>query len=243
MLSIIIPTFNEEKLLPGLLKSIKEQSFKDIEIIMADNNSTDDTCLIASELGIKVVKGGMPANGRNNGARFARGEWLLFLDADVILPPNFLKRAIREIKKRNFGVASCLVQPLSDKRMDRFLHNVVNWYMGAVRKISPHAPGSCIFIRKEIHQLIGGFNEEMKLAEDHDYVSRASKVTKFGLLRDVRILVSVRRLDKDGRLNISLKYLGVEAHLFLLGPIYSNFFNYGFGYSNEKLGSKKLGVK
>ena len=86
MLSIVIPTFNEEKFLPHLLKSLKEQTFKDFEIIVADNNSTDATRSVAINVGAKVVKGGLPARGRNNGAKVARGEWLLFLDADVILP-------------------------------------------------------------------------------------------------------------------------------------------------------------
>lgn len=243
LLSIIIPTFNEEKLLPNLLRSIEEQSFKDLEVVVADNNSTDDTNLIALKSKAKVVKGGMPSDGRNNGAKSAQGEWLLFLDADVILPPNFLEEAFIEIKKQNFCVASCLVEPISDKKIDKFLHNTVNWYMKAVQKFSPHVSGSCIFIKKEIHQSIKGFDEKMKLAEDHDYISRASKVAKFGFLQGVRIPISVRRLEKDGRFNIAVKYLAVEAHLLFFGPIYSNVFNYEFGYSNKKLGNRKLRVK
>ncbi len=234
MFSIIIPTFNEEKFLPYLLKSLKEQTFKDFEVIVADNNSIDTTHLIALKSGAKVVPGGMPASGRNNGAKFAKGEWFLFLDADVILPSDFLEKAIKEIKKQDFAVASCLVKPLSDRKIDKLLHSTVNWYMGATQKFFPHAPGFCIFVKKEIHQAIGGFNEKIKLAEDHDYVLRASKIANFGFLQNVRIPVSVRRLDKDGRLNISAKYLAAEAHLVLLGPIYSNIFNYKFGYPSKK---------
>ncbi len=234
MLSIIIPTFNEEKFLPYLLKSLKEQTFKDFEIIVADNNSIDTTRLIALKSGAKVVPGGMPAGGRNNGAKFAKGKWFLFLDADVILPSDFLEKAIKEIKKQDFAVASCLVKPLSDRKIDKLLHSTVNWYMEATQKFFPHAPGFCIFVKKEIHQTIGGFNEKIKLAEDHDYVLRASKIANFGFLQNVRIPVSVRRLDKDGRLNISAKYLAAEAHLVLLGPIYSNIFNYKFGYPSKK---------
>jgi len=95
MLSIIIPTLNEEKFLPHLLISLKEQTFKDFEIIVADNNSTDATRSIALKSGAKMVEGGLPARGRNNGAKVARGEWLLFLDADVILPPGFFRKSYR----------------------------------------------------------------------------------------------------------------------------------------------------
>ena len=69
ILSIIIPTYNEEEYLPVLLESIKEQSFDDYEVIVADANSTDKTREIAKEYGCIVVDGGLPAVGRNNGAR------------------------------------------------------------------------------------------------------------------------------------------------------------------------------
>src|SRR5690242_14030921 len=86
MLSIIIPTYNEEEYLPRLLASIRSQRFEGYEIIVADNKSTDRTREIAARFGAKIVDGGMPGPGRNLGARAAQGDLLLFLDADVILP-------------------------------------------------------------------------------------------------------------------------------------------------------------
>ena len=83
ILSIIIPTYNEEKYLPILLESIKKQSFEDYEIIVADANSTDNTRNIAQEYGCIIVDGGLPAIGRNNGANVAKGDILLFLDSDL----------------------------------------------------------------------------------------------------------------------------------------------------------------
>ena len=77
--SIIIPTYNEEEYLPVLLESIKKQDFDDYEVIVADANSTDRTREIAEEYGCIVVDGGLPGVGRNNGARVAKGEYLLFL--------------------------------------------------------------------------------------------------------------------------------------------------------------------
>jgi glycosyltransferase involved in cell wall biosynthesis len=232
MLSIIIPTFNEAKLLPDLLKSLKKQTYRDFEIIVSDNHSSDNTRFLALKANAKVVDGGLPAVGRNNGAKIAHGEWLLFLDADVILPPDFLEKAIKEIKESALAAASCLIIPLSERKIDKILHGIVNLYFRATKKFFPHAPGFCIFSQKRVHQLVGGFNERIKLAEDHDYVSRISKLEKFSFLRSIQIPVSVRRLDKDGRFNISAKYLAVEAHLILFGPIYSNIFNYKFGHFN-----------
>ena len=72
-LSIIIPTFNEEYYLPPLLESIRCQDFSDYEVVVADAGSEDDTIEIAKNWGCKVVKGGLPAVGRNRGAEVAQG--------------------------------------------------------------------------------------------------------------------------------------------------------------------------
>jgi len=69
----------------------------------------------------------------------------------------------------------------------------------------------------KIHRKSGGFNEKIKLGEDIDYVHRLSKIAKFGLLRNVCIPVSVRRLDEDGRFKIVVKYVAAEVHLIFLG--------------------------
>ena len=65
MLSVIIPTFNEEKYLPRLLDSLARQTYTDYETIVADADSTDATRAIASQHGCRIVPGGRPAEGRN----------------------------------------------------------------------------------------------------------------------------------------------------------------------------------
>ena len=107
MLSIIIPTLNEENYLPLLLAEIKKQDFDDYEIIVADANSGDDTLRVAKAFGCKVTQGGLPAKGRNEGAKIASGDLLLFIDADaVFLPENFLKDLVEKFQKRNLDIAS-----------------------------------------------------------------------------------------------------------------------------------------
>lgn len=104
ILSIIIPTYNEEEYLPILLESIKTQNFTDYEIIVADANSTDKTCEIAQKYDCIIVEGGMPAVGRNNGANIAKGEYLLFLDSDLKLTDDYLRKVIYEFKMERLGI-------------------------------------------------------------------------------------------------------------------------------------------
>jgi glycosyltransferase involved in cell wall biosynthesis len=230
MLSVIIPTLNEENYLPLLLDSLSQQTYRNFEIIVADAGSKDRTAKIAADAGCLVVDGGMPGVGRNNGARAARGEWLLFLDSDVILPPHFLQAVMDGVQSRRLDVATCAVQPLNARRSDKVLHGVVNAYFKATQKFWPHAPGFCIIARKEVHDAIKGFDEKIKFAEDQDYVLKASKIGRFAYIRKVKIPVSIRRLEKDGRFVTILKYLLAEVHLIFIGPIKSDIFNYKFGH-------------
>ena len=80
MLSIIIPTLNEEKHLPRLLKNIKDNNLENYEIIVADNNSKDKTRQIAKKYRCKIVQGGLPSKAKNNGAKAARGSLLFFIE-------------------------------------------------------------------------------------------------------------------------------------------------------------------
>ncbi len=239
MLSIIIPTLNEEKHLSVLLPSIKKQGYKNYEIIVADAGSADNTLKIAKASNCITINGGLPAVGRNNGAKIAKGNYLLFLDADVILPGNFLKTAIDEFENKNIDIASCRIIPLSNKKIDFILHGVANFYMLITQRFYPHAPGFCILIKKNIHNAIRGFNEKLKLAEDHAYVNRAKKHGKFKILRLPKIFVSVRRLETDGRINISIKYILCEIYRMIFGEIKTNIFGYKFGHYYEKIRSQK----
>ena len=129
--------------------------------------------------------------------------------------------------------ATCDVLPLSDKLVDRVFHDFYNIYTRALAQIHPHAPGFCFFTRRDKHQEINGFDETVVFCEDHDYVLRGQRVGTFGILRAAKVPVSVRRLDRDGRLEIAVKYAFAEAHFMTLGPVRSNIFNYTFGYKKK----------
>lgn len=234
MLSIIIPTLNEEKCLPLLLESIKKQNFDDYEVIVADADSEDKTVEIARNYGCKIIFGGLPAKGRNEGAKVAKGNIFLFLDADNIsLPLDFLRSLLEEFERRNLKVASFPVCPNGNK-FDKFAYRIYNWWAKITQNFLPHATNS-VLARREIHEIIKGFDEEIKMAEDHVYVRAAKKYGKFGFIETEPVFTSSRRFDRDGRFKTYSKYLIAALHLLFFGKIKSDIYHYRFDeYSKDK---------
>ena len=228
-ISIVIPTYNEEKYITKLLHSITLQTYKPVEVIVADAFSTDTTRKIARGFGCRVIDGGSPAKARNNGAKKATQNLILFLDADVVLPPTFLEMTVAEMKEKKLKIASCLLQPLSSSGRDFIMHEMVNYYLRATKHYHPHVPGCCIFVERNIHSKTQGFDESLFMAEDHAYVKRAKKYGKFSYLKSHKISVSTRRLHKEGRMRLAMKYIAVELHLILFGQIRRKIFAYEYG--------------
>ena len=234
MISIIVPTLNEAKNLPKLLRSIKNQDFKDYEIIVADAGSKDKTKEIAKQFGCKVVKGGTPAQGRNKGGRKARGEILLFLDADVFLTKNSLTRIVKEFKERKLKIATFFLMPSGKKKTSKFLFTFFyNIPIFLMEKVLPHAAMG-ILVEKKLFNNLSGFDENIFLAEDHDLARRAKKLGKYGIIKSSKIYVSDRRFKKDGWLKTYSKYLLCEGHMIILGPVKKDIFKYNFDHLKNK---------
>ncbi|UCF87559.1 MAG: glycosyltransferase family 2 protein, partial [Nitrospiraceae bacterium] len=88
MLSIVIPTYNASKFMPNLLDSIFRQAVDDVEIVIVDDCSTDNTVQVVKQYPVRVIqmeKNGGPARARNRGVEATRGDIIFFLDSDVVL--------------------------------------------------------------------------------------------------------------------------------------------------------------
>lgn len=237
-ISIIIPTYNEEKYLPKLLESIKKQNYSDYEIIVADAGSKDNTKRIAKKYGCRLVKGGSPSEGRNSGAKYSKGELLLFLDSDVVLFDDYLSKAIFDFEKKKLSIAMTHIVPMSDSEIDKFLYDFANFFMKSVESIKPHGAGCYgVIVKKDLHEKIGGFDELMDFGEDTDYIERASKYGKFKVLSKPKLFMSTRRFDKEGRIKLSLKYTKSTLYQFMGKKISAKELGYDFGYddSNKRI--------
>ena len=231
-LSIIVPTLNECRYLPILLDSIKKQAYTDYEIIISDGSSEDNTVEVAKRYQCRIVvdKRKGPGYGRNQGARIASGQYLLFLDADVFFPSDtFLEGLMSIAERKRLRLGTCLVEPYPPRPIDMVVNPIVNAGFLAAARISPFAPGFFIFVSREIHEKIKGFDEKLFLAEDHDYAKRAKKHAPFRVITELKIYYSTRRLDKEGRLSLYPKYVLATLYRALMGEIDKPVFNYDFG--------------
>lgn len=235
-LSIIIPTKNEEAYLPRLLTSIKSQILQPAEIIIADNASTDKTREIAKKFNCKVVSGGdHPGIGRNKGAAVAKYPLLLFLDADVLLPNNdFLEKTTQEFYQRGLGIACCLAAVDSSNLIDLLGTAINNGYYLLTETTIKNGVGFCTFVLKEVHEKIGGYDEKVAIAEDQDYVRRASKLVKYRFLRSEKVIFSLRRYAVEGKVRLFFKYLYIYFHTTFRGKILKEKIPYRFDHRYNK---------
>lgn len=242
-LAVIIPAKNEEVFLPVLLSALREQTLQPDEVIVADAQSTDKTREIAQAFGARVIEGGMPGAGRNRGAEVAASELLLFLDADVtLMGKDFLEKATREFFERKLQIATVDVCLPKGKTYDKVSHNAYNAYARLWGKVRPHATGSCMFVLRALHQSVGGFDERIRLSEDHEFASRAAKKGTFGFLNGVKIGLNTRRQELEGRAQLVIKYILAEMHSIALGPIYHDKFRYRFNYDRKILEKEKENI-
>ena len=233
-ISIIVPTLNEGNYLPVLIESIEAQDFDSYEVIVADAGSTDGTREYATEHGCRVVEGGMPARGRNAGAAEARGEFLFFLDSDVRLPKGFLRNAWEEIDRKFVDLATCEARPITDVAFDKLLFNFASTVTRLTVRTQPRATGFCILVTRRLFRRVGGFDESIKLGEDHAFSKAAAEFRQLEFLTSTWVEVSVRRLEKEGRIAYMLKAIHSDLHRRLVGEIRHDLIDYDFAHYDEE---------
>lgn len=207
-ISIIIPAYNEERTLERTL--LYNLPFKDkynLEVIVADDESTDKTVEIARRYADKVVLNQTGKRARsgncNRGAREASHGILIFLDADILAdePEKFFPAVYEVFQDENVvgGMLNYRVYPDEEKLCDRITHAFWNAVMRMVLKFGYgiSTPGIQI-VRKSTFSRIGGYDENLRLIQDVDLFLRLSKTGRIHFFRDLYILESPRRYRDEG---------------------------------------------
>jgi glycosyltransferase involved in cell wall biosynthesis len=172
MISVIIPTFNEEKNIERILKSLKRQTVKNVELIVVDDGSTDSTVNLAKKHTSKVYprKHAERSVQRNFGASKAKGQYLLFLDADMELTPKVLESCLDNIE-----AFKALIIPEK---------TVGTGFMSTIRKferemyMGDKTIEVARFFNKKVFKEVKGYDENLTGAEDYDLPKRI--IDKYG---------------------------------------------------------------
>lgn len=208
MLSIVIPTYNEEKYIRGSLESLKKLTLPH-EIVITDDKSTDKTVEIAQGYGVKVLvpekKHRSIAENRNTGAKATIGEFLVFMDCDsrIMNPDAFFAHALNRFKNEPELVALAAplqVLPEQATRTDNFVYvffNGISQFKNNTLHIG-EASGKFQIIRRSAFEKINGFREDLIAGEDGDIFYRLSKVGQTRYDPKLTIFHSGRRAHKIG---------------------------------------------
>ena len=214
MISIIIPTLNEEKILEKTLKSLRELNSIPSEIIVSDGRSKDRTTEIAERYADRVMiyegeKRQTIGMGRNLGASVAKGDFLVFLDADMYIPDiNKFFTKVLNMFEFNENLVGMTVYLKVFPEMANLGDIIVPWFFNRIvfvyNNILHHGASSGEFqmIRTEAFRKLKGFDERLVAAEDFDMFARLSKN---GLTRSeptLTVFHTSRRAHKVGWLRL-----------------------------------------
>ncbi|UVS78810.1 glycosyltransferase family 2 protein [Actinokineospora sp. UTMC 2448] len=209
LVSVIVPNYNGARTLPLCLASVRAQTYPDIELIVADDASTDDSAAIAEAHGARVVRGavnGGCAVARNLGVAAASGDVLFFLDSDVAIEPDAVQRAVDLLAADPSVGGVCGVEDpeplIPGGAVKRFRAMQYYWW-----SISSEGPISFLFpnicaIRASVFAETGPFNPALRHTEEVDYGHRINHAHTLLLTAQVR-----GRHDHDGKLKVLLRKL------------------------------------
>ncbi|NWF88055.1 MAG: glycosyltransferase [Ignavibacteriaceae bacterium] len=218
--SIIIPTLNEEILLPNLLGQLTEENIRnkfDFEIIISDGGSKDNTLEIAKKFTNKILSNNENtkqniAIGRNTGAKNASGDLLIFLNGDVVIndPYYFFNFLNDSFHKSDYLAFTCdvWIYPKEEILSDRIFHTIYNTYFRLLNYAGVGmGRGECQVIRKSVFDRIGGYNEQCAAGEDFELFKRIRKLGKILYSKSIFVYESPRRFRKLGYFMVTFSWI------------------------------------
>ena len=214
LITIIIPSYNEEKYIYNTLKFISNQQFEGkIKVIIADGNSSDGTLSKVfrakndfKNLNIKLIKGGSVSYGRNEGAKLVKTPYIIFIDADSILIENDIFLETLKYKDTH-SIITCKQTSLSTNLKSELIWKSFNF----IREIMPESfsTGCYFFIHTNVFNKLGGFDETLSNSEDFWLSKQIPK--KYFKIIDRHVGQDDRRFKKMGYLNFI--YITIKNYL------------------------------
>jgi glycosyltransferase involved in cell wall biosynthesis len=167
LVSVIVPTRNSARFLRACLESVKRQTYRPIEIIVVDNNSTDATAAIAREYTTRVFSCGPERSAQvNYGVRKAAGTYVYKVDSDFVLDAEVIESCVQEIAR---GFDAIVVHNSPDTRLG-WIARIRKFEVDMYKYDITHSAAR--FIKKSVYTEIGGFDESVTAGEDYDFQNR-----------------------------------------------------------------------
>lgn len=199
MLSIIIPTYNEQDTISALITYLIYSSKDFIEIIVCDGGSTDQTILLAEQAGAKAILS--PHKGRaaqmNYGASIAKGNIYYFIHADSLPPPTFIKD-IQESILGGYSFGRYRTKFDSKKHILK-----LNAFFTRMDLFMCYGGDQTLFITKELFLKIEGFNRNMLIMEDYEIIERAKQHGRYKIFNKP-VLISARKYERNSWLKVQI---------------------------------------
>jgi len=228
-ISVIIPTLQEEKALPGTLEQFTEALRRkyNLEIIVSDGGSTDRTIDIARSKADRIIEHHEASKqnisiGRNNGARIAFGGLLIFFNADVVIEDSekFFSTVAKVFEDERIIAATCNVNiyPGEESILDWMFHNFFNGYFWLLNIAGMGmGRGECQIVRKKFFFKVGEYDNRLAAGEDYDLFMRLHKLGRTKFIRTLTVFESPRRFRKYGYLWITLLWFLNAAAVLICG--------------------------
>ena len=230
LISIAIPAFNEEKLLPSTLAAVtkagevfSERNWE-MEVVVCDNNSTDRTGEIAEACGARVVfeKHNQISRARNTAGKAAKGEWIIFVDADS--EPSkalFEATAAAMVKKEIIGGGTTIKYDVQN-----WVVTIITAAWNAISRVMRWPAGSYIFLRTGDFHELNGFSEKLYASEELEFGGRLKKLAQ---QRDqhLQILTQTPLATSPRRFRLMRSYPLLENLKFILKHSFSMVFTGG----------------
>ena len=218
LVTVIIPTYNRASFLKEAIDSVLSQTYRNFELIVVDDGSTDGTSELLLSYGhkIKVIKKANkgPSASRNRGIKAAKGDWIAFLDSDDVWKPYKLEKQVQFIKD-NPEIKICQTEEIwirNGKRVNpRKKHEMHSgWIYEQCLPLCIVSPSS-VMIHRDVFEKVGLFDETMLACEDYDLWLRIAPHYPICLVREKLIVKQGGHADQQSHVISSLDLLRIKA--------------------------------
>lgn len=212
MVSIIITTKNEEAVIGRLIESVRKQTYKQAEIIVIDNYSTDRTTEVAKKMGTAVYSFGPERSSqRNFGAEHAKGAYLLFIDADMELSQDVIKECV-EICRKKSGLGAVVIPEKSVGKT--FWEKVKAFERSFYNQEGDNITDAARFFTKKAFLKAGGYDETITGPEDWDLPESIKKLG-FSMERINALIYHHEKINSPLDLARKKYYYALKSHRYL----------------------------